>query len=96
MWSSASARSSLVQRPALAQRRNWREAVSGLPKRAGSARQGASDQPGAEVSAASQKIASSLPRGSRAGRPGPAARCTKGERTAHSSSVSGAQARWGE
>ena len=33
-WSSsASAWSSLVQRPCLAQRRNWREAVSGLPKR---------------------------------------------------------------
>ena len=40
-WSgSASAPRSLVQRPCLAQRRNWRETVSGLPNLGGRAAQG--------------------------------------------------------
>ena len=68
-WSSsARAWRSLVQRPCLAQRRNWRDAVSGLPKRSGSACQGGGARPG-RVWAASQKTASSLARGSRTGRP---------------------------
>ena len=37
---SARASRSLVQRPCLAQRRNWRETVSGLPKAGGRAAQG--------------------------------------------------------
>jgi len=57
-WSgSASARRSLVQRPCLAQRRNWRETVSGLPNPGGSAAQGGGARPG-RVWAASQKMAS--------------------------------------
>ena len=54
--------------PGVAQRRNWRETVSGLPKRSGRAAQGGGARPG-RVWAASQKMASRRARGSRTGRP---------------------------
>lgn len=98
MRGSATPISRRLQRPAVAQRRNWREMVSGLPKRSGRSAQRAVPR-GPFGWAASQKTASSRWRGSWTGRPAvgqPVGPARKGARAAHSASGSGCQARAGE